>query len=246
MKAIILAAGKGTRMRPLTDNCPKQMVQVAGRPLLEHIIERLPHEVDELILIIGYCGDMIRKHCGVNFLGRRMHYVEQKEQKGPYHALALARDFIREGEQFFVMYGDDIHGAEGFHECLKYPRAVLVDEVEDPRPYGVVETDTSNIITNIVEKPAVPKSNLVSSGVFLLDDKIFHFPPDLHPEKKEYFLADAVGAMIHHYPCIAVRSSFWLPVTTPQHVAQAEYVVSNAFSALKRRRGILGDIPWQF
>ena len=77
MKAIVLAAGEGRRMRPLTENIPKPLLQIQDRPLIEHIVERLPEEVDELIIVVGYLGEMIKQYCSDNFLGRPITYVEQ-------------------------------------------------------------------------------------------------------------------------------------------------------------------------
>ena len=75
MQCVILAAGKGERMRPLTNDRPKPLVLVLGRPLLEHIIEALPAAIDEIILVVGYRGEQIQKHFGTEYGGRRVHYV---------------------------------------------------------------------------------------------------------------------------------------------------------------------------
>ncbi len=225
MKAIILAAGKGTRMRPLTNTCPKPLLAVAGRPLIEHIAGALPDEVDEFIIVIGYLGNKIRNFFGSTFLGKPVTYVTQIETKGTFHALGLVKHLISPGERFFVLYGDDLHGAEGLKECLQYPRALVVSLVDDPRPYGNVEVDGRNIITSMVEKPTEPRGNLISTGVLLLDSNIFKYPPKPHPKNGEYFLATAVADMLKIYPYTAVSSSFWFPVTTPEHMIEADRIL---------------------
>jgi NDP-sugar pyrophosphorylase family protein len=92
MQCVILAAGKGTRLRPLTDTIPKPLVKVAGRPLLDHIVEALPSSVNELIIVTGYLEEQIHTHCGKSFHGRKVTYVHQEEQKGTAHALWLCKD----------------------------------------------------------------------------------------------------------------------------------------------------------
>lgn len=212
-------------MRPLTDTCHKSLLAVAGSPLIEHIAAALPDEVDEFILVVGYLGDKIRDFFGQTLLGKPITYVTQIETKGTYHALSLTRHLIRPGERFFVLNGDDLHGADGLKACLAYPRAVLVSSIDDPRPYGNVEIDSYGVVASIVEKPLEPKGNFVSTGVFLLDSNIFNFPPKPHPVNGEYFLATAVADMLKKHPYNAVSSTFWFPVTTPEHIAEAERIL---------------------
>ncbi|MSR76117.1 MAG: nucleotidyltransferase family protein [Candidatus Ryanbacteria bacterium] len=225
MKAIILAAGKGTRMRPLTLERPKPLVQIGGRPLIEHIASQLPSEVDEFVIVIGYLGDMIREYCGDVFLGRRVTYVVDDEIKGTYRALEKTKHLLREGERFFVVYADDLHGADGFKECLKHDRALLVSMVEDPRPYGVIEIDEVGYVRAIEEKPLHPKTNMVSTGVLLLDYSIFDHAPAMHSGTGEYFLTHAIEQMLSIKKIMAVSSSFWYPVSTPQDVEQVEMMM---------------------
>ncbi|HEY4477115.1 MAG TPA: nucleotidyltransferase family protein [Candidatus Paceibacterota bacterium] len=221
MKAIILAAGEGIRMRPLTEHIPKQLIHVRGKPLINHLVGVLPSAVDELIVVVGYRGEKICDHCKDRFLGMPVTYLWQEEKTGTYSAMDLARSYIKEGERFFVLCGDDLHGKEGLEECLHYPRAILVDEVEDPRAYGVVETDEEGYISDIVEKPDFPKSNLVNTGVWMLDSNIFKYAPDRH-NNGEYFITSAIQKMIRCHPVKAVRSSFWWPMTTPADIERYE------------------------
>src|SRR3989344_8985294 len=109
MKAIILAAGEGKRMRPLTLTKPKPMLEVLDKPLLHWIIDSLPEEITEIILVIGYKGDQIKKYFGNSFGGRKITYIEQKEQLGTAHALKLVKPILKNGERFIFMYADDLH-----------------------------------------------------------------------------------------------------------------------------------------
>lgn len=209
-------------MRPLTELFPKPLLPLANKPLLEHILGKMPPAVDEFIFVVGYLGTKIQKHCGEKFLGRPVTYVWQTEKRGTWDALLRAEPYIHPGERFFVVYGDDLHGAEGLAECLRYPRAILVDNVEDARPYGVVVTDSGGLVSDIIEKPADPPSSLVSTGVLLLDRAIFQYSAEPHPVSGEVFLTEPLRKMARDYPVKAVHSTFWFPVTTPDDLAEAE------------------------
>jgi len=225
MKAIIIAAGEGVRMRPLTLEAPKPLLKVGGRPLLEHIVSRLPDEINELILIIGYLGEQIKNYCGDKFLGKQVRYVWQKEPKGTYHALKLCESLIKKDERFLILYADDIHGREGIENCLKHQCALIVDEAENPKNFGVVRLNNNNTITEIIEKPENPPSNLVSTGVLLLDSKIFKFQVEPH-SNGEYYLSDAVSKMIRNgHQIFAVESSLWLPIGYPEDIKKAEKIL---------------------
>lgn len=227
MKAIILAAGEGRRMRPLTENTPKPLLQIQNKPLIEHIVEKLPEEIDELIMVVGYLGEMIKQYCGDSFLGRPVTYVEQSAPLGTYHALTLTKDLIKDNERFFVLNGDDIHDTEGLKECLQYPRAIMVSEVDDPHPFGVVELDENGFLLDIIEKPAVPKTNLVNTGATLLDTNVFKYPAEQHPNG-EFYLPTVIQKMLKDYPVKAVHSTGWLTVATPEDLARVEKILANA------------------
>ncbi|MDP2650560.1 MAG: nucleotidyltransferase family protein [bacterium] len=227
MKAIILAAGEGRRMRPLTESIPKPLLQIQDKPLIEHIVERLPKEINELIIVVGYLGEMIKHYCGDNFVGRPVTYVEQSAPLGTYHAVSLAKDFVKEGERFFVLNGEDIIDKESFKECLNYPRAVIVSEATDPRPFGVIELDENGFLVNLVEKPEFPKTNLVNTGAALLDSNIFKYPGEQHPNG-EFYLPTVIGKMLKDYPVKAVHAENWLIVTTPADLVRVEQILANA------------------
>src|SRR3989344_4229672 len=112
MKTIILAAGEGVRMKPLTNNTPKPMLKVSGKPILEHILNDLPEKVDEIILVVGYLKEQIINYFGDRFGRFKMNYVIQNGKLGTYHALELCKNLINEKEKFLLLYADDLHGSE--------------------------------------------------------------------------------------------------------------------------------------
>jgi bifunctional UDP-N-acetylglucosamine pyrophosphorylase/glucosamine-1-phosphate N-acetyltransferase len=222
MQCVILAAGKGTRMRPLTETLPKPLVRVTGKALLDHIVERLPEKVDEIILVVGYLEHMIRDHCGTEFYGKRVQYVTQEEQKGTAHALWLLRDILH--GRFLFMFADDIHGAVDIRRALSYPRALLVKASETPERFGVVTTHSDGTIDRLIEKPHNPPSNLVSTGAMVLDEHIFEYELGV-PVGGEYYLTDVVERYAKEYPVTAVEEELWIPIGYPEDITKAEVIL---------------------
>jgi len=108
MQAVILAAGEGIRLRPLTLDKPKPLVKIDGKTLLEHNLDQLIGLIDEVILIIGYKGDMIKEYIGSEYQSMKIKYIEQKEQLGTGHALMQAKKLIK--GKFLVLMSDDLYG----------------------------------------------------------------------------------------------------------------------------------------
>ena len=214
-------------MQPLTNDTPKPMLKVAGKPILEHILDDLPEQVDEIILVVGYLKEKIIDYFGDKFNRFNIQYVFQAEKLGTFNALKLCEDLVSDGEKFLMMYADDLHGAENLKKCVDSDlSAMLVYEAEDPSRFGVVEVNQEGYITGIEEKPEHPKSNLVSIGVILLDKDIFQFPARKHPNG-EYYLTDSIKQMIEHgYKFKAVQSSMWIPIGYPSDLARAEEVLN--------------------
>ena len=210
-------------MRPLTNNCPKPMIKILGKPLLYHIIGALPDEVNEVILVVGYLGDQIEKYFGKRFGRFKIKYVRQKEKLGTGHALRLCKKFLGR-EKFLMLYADDLQSKTDLTNLLRYPLALLVRSVKDPRRFGVVETDKKGRILEIVEKPEKPPSNLASTGVKVLDSRIFKYPLVQHPNG-EYYITYPLAQLAKEHEMMAVKASFWLPIGYPEDIKKAEKVL---------------------
>ncbi len=220
MQCVILAAGLGTRMRPLTDTIPKPLVMVCGRPLLSHIIDALPSSIDEIILVVGYKGEMIEAHYGSSYRGCRITYVRQEVQNGTAGALELCKGILR--ERFVVMFADDIHGTSDLTRLVAAPEAaILAKEHAYPERFGVVSADASGNMTDIVEKPEVPPTNLVFTGPAILPVSIFDYPIETQPNGERY-LTCALRQYAHDHPVAVLVQELWIPVGYPQDVAVAE------------------------
>lgn len=223
MQCVILAAGKGTRMRPLTETIPKPLVKVAGKPLLDHIVESLPSAVDELIIVTGYLEEKIHEHCGDEFYGRKVTYVRQEEQKGTGHALWLCKDLLK--GRFLFMFADDLHGKDDIARVTSYSRAMLTYQTEHPERFGIVVRHPDGTLAEIIEKPTHPPSNMASTGVMVLDTHIFEY--ELTIEKNgEFFLTDVIEEYAKDYPIAVVEQHLWIPVGYPEDIEKAEMLLN--------------------
>ena len=231
MKAVVLAAGKGTRLQPLTDDKPKGMVEVAGKPLLTHCFEQLLEmDVDELLVVVGYKKEAIIEHYGDEFEDTPITYTHQREQNGLAHALLTVEDHI--DDDFVLMLGDNIFRAN-LDDVLSRQReqradaAFLVEEVpyEEASRYGVCDTNKYGEIVNVVEKPDDPPSNLVMTGFYTFSPEIFHACHLVQPSARgEYEISEAIDLLIHSGRTIdAIRMDGWrIDVGYPEDRDEAE------------------------
>jgi len=203
MKAVVLAAGKGTRLRPLTDETPKALVDVAGRPLLDHVLEQLVGlGISEFVVIVGYRKQQIIDRYGDEFRGVPITYAHQREQLGLAHALLQARPYI--DDDFALMLGDNVFRAN-LADVVERQRsgdvdaAFLVEEVplDEAERYGVCETNGHGEIVEVVEKPEDPPSNMVMTGFYTFSPAIFHACQLVQPsDRGEYELPDTIDLLL--------------------------------------------------
>jgi bifunctional UDP-N-acetylglucosamine pyrophosphorylase/glucosamine-1-phosphate N-acetyltransferase len=220
MQCVILAAGKGTRMRPLTEHTPKPLIQVCGKPLLQHIVEALPEEIDEIILVVGYLEAQIRAYCGSEFCGRKVRYVTQENQAGGTgDALKKAAPLLT--GRFLFMYADDIHGAAALKSVVAYPYAMLAAHSEHPEQFGVLKLNSDGTLAGIEEKPAVPPSNLINIGGMVLDTSIFSYEVPIST-LNELLATDMVTAFAQDHQVAVIEQTLWIPVGKPEDIAVAE------------------------
>lgn len=228
MKAVILAAGEGVRMRPLTLVIPKPLLEVGSKPLIEHIVDNLPEEINELIVVIGYKGEQIQEFLCEKFGGLKVKYVWQKEKLGTGHALKLCQPMLGR-EKFLMLYADDVHGEEGLSRLVARDLALAVAKVDDPRRFGVVLVDERGRIIDIEEKPENPKSKIVSAGAMMLDERIFDYQPYRHPNG-EYYLTTMLEQMIKEHEVFAEPVSLWISIASPEDLKKAEEILAGNYA----------------
>ena len=203
MQAVVLAAGKGTRLRPLTDDKPKGMVEVNNKPLITHCFDQLIElGADELIVVVGYMKEAIIEHYGDAYEGVPITYTHQREQKGLAHALLTVEEQV--DDDFMLILGDNIFDAN-LKDVVRRQRedradaAFLVEEVpwDDASRYGVCDTNQYGEITDVVEKPEDPPSNLVMTGFYTFTPAIFHACHLVQPSNRDEFeISDAIDLLI--------------------------------------------------
>ncbi|WP_255195611.1 bifunctional sugar-1-phosphate nucleotidylyltransferase/acetyltransferase [Halorarius litoreus] len=239
MQAVILAAGEGTRMRPLTESVPKPMLPVADRPLVAHTADAaVDAGADELVLVVGYEGERVRDHFGDEYRGVPVAYATQEEQLGTAHAAAAAYEHLH--DDFVVLNGDDLYDTDAIDALFEACPAVGGYEVENPRPYGVFSIDDGHV-TGIVEKPAEPPSNRINVGAY-------HFPAEAADwltevelsERGEYEITDVVERVINAYDVTAVPVERWMGVGRPWELLEA-----NEWKLGELDRRIDGDVHEQ-
>lgn len=227
MRAIILAAGNGIRMRPLTDILPKPLLSVGKLTLLDHLVSKLPVEIDELIIVVRHLGHKIKNYCGSEFYGRKVTYVDQpKDLHGTFAALKICEKLLKKEERFFVLYADDLMSPKSVKECLKYSCAIVASEVANPTNFGVLELNKDGTLSAILEKPEKSSTNLVLTNVLLLDAKILKFNPPINANGEQY-LTHAVCDLAKEEKINVVKTDKWLPVGYPEDLKRAELFTKN-------------------
>jgi len=203
MQAVVLAAGEGTRLRPLTEEKPKGMVEVAEKPILTHCFEQLVDlGAEELIVVVGYKKEKIIQHYDDEFQGVPITYTHQREQQGLAHALLTAEEHVN--QDFMLMLGDNIFDANlqdvvRRHNEDRADAAFLVEEVpyEEASRYGVCDTNDYGEITEVIEKPDEPPTNLVMTGFYTFTPAIFHACHLVQPSNRgEYEISEAVDLLL--------------------------------------------------
>ena len=206
MRAIIPVAGFGSRMRPHTHTQAKVLMQVAGKAMLDHIIDDLEAAgVDGVTLVVGYFGDRIEEHVRKHYGHLTLNFVRQEEMLGLGHAIAITKDIHKDDDRVLIILGDTIVKAD-FRKMFSLGSSVLgVKSVEDPRRFGTVELDEkTGRIVSLVEKAENPPTNLAIVGVYLLDDpKGLYEGLDYIIEKNirtknEFQLTDALARMLEN------------------------------------------------
>jgi glucose-1-phosphate thymidylyltransferase len=227
MKVIIPVAGEGKRLRPFTDVKPKPLLLVAGKPMLDHIMEKiLPLEPSEVVFITGYLGHMIQDHVRKYEPATNIRCVEQKVMNGPGAAIWLANDTF--DDELLIDYGDTLFDTDlsVIKDCQD-DGIIWTYTVDDPSRFGVIVTDNDDYIVRMVEKPKEYVSNLVNIALYyvrntrLFKEALEHVMRNAVPGK-EIYLTEAFTYMIEHGAKLkAVPCPGWFDCGTPEAMLDA-------------------------
>lgn len=243
MKLVIPMAGFGTRMRPHTWSRPKPLISVAGQTMLGHILQRFEHiSIDSYVFIVGWLGEQVEAYARES-IAVPAHFVEQKELKGQAHAIWLAREHL-EGP-LFLQFVDTLFDDADFTglDAPGLDGIIFTKEVDDPRRFGVVETDAAGRATRLIEKPESMENKNVLIGLYYFRDGAWlaracaELMERQIQTKGEYYLADTVTLMIEQGANFAVRPvGVWHDTGKPEttfitHRYLLEHGCDNSFAA---------------
>jgi mannose-1-phosphate guanylyltransferase len=224
----VLVGGFGTRLRPLTLTSPKQMLPVAGRPMIEDVLAHLRHHgVDEVVLSLGYKPDaFLEAYPDATCAGVRLVYVVEPEPLDTAGAIAFAAREAGIDERFLVVNGDvltdlDVSALVAFHEAAGAEGTIALTKVEDPSQFGVVPTEADGRVIAFVEKPPRDEAptDLINAGYYVLEPSVLD---RIEPGRKVNIERETFPAMVADGRLFAVADpAYWLDVGTPERLLQA-------------------------
>ncbi|WP_435127651.1 bifunctional sugar-1-phosphate nucleotidylyltransferase/acetyltransferase [Halobaculum sp. D14] len=236
MQTVILAAGEGTRMRPLTAHRPKPMLPVGDRPLVAHTADAaVAAGASRLVFVVGYEAADVRDHFGDEYAGVPVDYATQTEQRGTADAVRAARGRLDDAP-FVVLNGDDLYDPASLESLYRSAPAVGAFRVDDPRPYGVFDVD-GDVVTGVTEKPDDPPSSLVNIGAYAFPAAAQQWLDVEESSRGERELTDVLARVVDNCDVRAITFEFWTGVGRPWELLGAnEWVLSS----LERR--VDGDV----
>ena len=233
MKGLVLVAGKGLRLRPLTHTGPKHLVPLAGKPMMQYGIEHLVDAgIRDIGIVVGYMREKIVEYFGDGSrFGARFEYIVQEPQMGLAHAVAVSREYV--GDEPFVVYlGDNIF-REGIRRYVRefeqedYDALIMLSWVKDPTRFGVAEIRDGKIV-RLVEKPKVPPSNYALVGIYFFRESIFEAVKHLRPSwRGELEITDAIQWLIDHGYRVHydIIRGWWKDTGKPEDLLEALYLI---------------------
>jgi len=239
MKAVIPAAGQGTRLYPQTHTKPKPMVRVAGKPILGHILEGFREtEINDVVVVVGVMREHVEEYVEANYSDSfDVTFVEQSQTDGLGHCIYQARDAVG-ADSMCIALGDMLFDS-GYGEFLAahdslgdLDGSIGVKQVDDPSSYGVVTVEDGRI-TNLVEKPDSPVSNLAISGIYVIEDSQSLFDAlhylienEIRGAGDEYQLTDALARMVDEDANIGTfEVSDWYDCGRPETLLEANRIL---------------------
>jgi NDP-sugar pyrophosphorylase family protein len=224
MQAVILAAGLGTRMKPLTNKTPKAMVPICGKPLLEYKLAALPKSITEIIIVINYQGEKIKKYFGHSYKGKKIIYITEKKLLGTAHALWQAKKILK--GRFLVLMGDDIYSKKAITECSKYDFSIACKKANKKEKYSMTILDKTGNLSKFVSADSYYNNykgrGLMFTGLYSLTDEIFKYKPVKLETRNEFGLPHTLLSVAKNKKIKIIKNKFWIPISTPEDIKKAE------------------------
>jgi len=237
MKAVVVAAGEGKRLKPLTHTRPKCMIPLAGKPILHHVLESLKEAgFRDVTIVVNYLKHKITDHFGDGRkLGIRINYAEQKETNGTAGAFLAAENYV--DDDFFGMAADIITESAAIKRLVSSHEGEItigLKEIADPKEYGIAIMKRSKIV-NFEEKPKIPKSNLINCSMYVFNENIFRDIREIRrSERGEYEITDLIKKLAPKGNVKGVRiSEFWQDLGLPWQLFDANEFILNKMPARK-------------
>ena len=221
MFAVILVAGRETRMGDLTLDTPKPMLELVGKPKLAHSIEQLPDAITDVVLVIGYLGNIISDHFGSTYAGKNIHYVKQTILNGTDGAIRVCEQVLKGQEKFLVLNGDDMYHKDDLQRMLKYPYALLAEYSYEAKAFALVSIDEEDNLESLIEKSDKHSEGLVNTGAYMLGQDYFKTTPVWGTET-ETWLPHTLLSMKDKYPARVVHATAWMPIGNPEQYESAK------------------------
>jgi bifunctional UDP-N-acetylglucosamine pyrophosphorylase/glucosamine-1-phosphate N-acetyltransferase len=237
MQAIVLAAGEGTRIRPLSETVPKAMLPVAGRPLMSYPAEAAVEAgAEELVIVVGYGAEVVRDHFGDSYRGVPVTYAVQETQAGTADAVRAAAPHV--DGPFVVLNGDNLYDPAGVAELFDRCPSVATYRVDEPSNYGVVVAESEDdYVDGILEKPSDPPGNLINAGAYALPPAALDYLDVPVSERGEYEFTAVLDRCCARYAVDPVLLDRWLDVGRPW-----ELLAANEWKLGERDRDVRGDV----
>jgi NDP-sugar pyrophosphorylase family protein len=225
MQAVILAAGRGNRMGRITEDLPKCLLPIKGMAIIEYSLACLPLEISEILIIVGYQGEMIKSYLGNNYRNITIKYFFQKELDGTAGAVWQARSFLH--DKFLVLDGDDLYDREDIKEIIQYDLAFLVYKAKNKSLLGTVTVDKKGNLKRI-EKPKIDAEALITAGAYMLNQSLFFCQP-VAISNSEYGLPQTIAQLALKQNVKVVKAKFWKSINTPSDLLEAENLKLNIY-----------------
>lgn len=227
MDAVILAAGKGTRLGELTLKIPKSLTLISGKTIIEYTLNSLPSRITRAIIVIGHLGEKIKNHLGASYGLINIDYVEQKNMSGTAGAFWEARNILSSGKTL-VLNGDDIYDQKELEAITNYDLAMGLSHgppLNDK--FFAIEIGDDGFIKNCRRPNAEEKVEgiFMANGAYVVDERLFSYEPIALPTG-EHGLPQTIFKMAKDYPVKAVIMKHWLPINTPADIKKAEAELS--------------------